>query len=820
MTHPRWKAAAAFLILCNASVAISAEPEAVVVSFDFTNQKFTSEFVDWVARYGAKKAFVIAEEKTLSDIVAQECGQAAEPNLSLFKIAISEPISFEPGQTVLVPPCLPTVKTALQPRIAAYNDRFWTYYKKAASSLDNVEFKDQPVETYSSSNPPQLPGEVDLPEANPAGGFEYLDSKALYVDFSSEIASAKDSMESSVRSKVAVENFWKRKALSAGPKALDTGQLAYDTAFMKDLLDRYGQDVSTDFIVDVGLKPNAVSNDINKSEVVALADTAANRWSGADFGKSAELAAQVTGPHIFGGENSYIKRVKWFTPDATEQAEKALDELQPGDLVVSPSVVSQKIQIPVDRSLIAPPDTQSSADVPAAFDDASGTVPQVENLQTFNVGELSSSQCVASATSRWDQPAFVKLFRETAFRTRLRVARDGRTSGIEAKVVVADSGFVAADERGPFTGTLAMLGGDDEKKQRPAKEFDENQRTHGTSVAGLAIGGPKLWPLASALGIKLEVIPRRIFDARVVAGGKTVPFFMDQALQVAASTTADVYNLSFGSRDKDAMDNFRENYFRKSMNKLFVIAAGNNNLNDGDKGVDLGSVSIYPQYWAGHLTGANVLLVASLDGDKLASFSNYSSTRISLAAPGCAVNSWKPSNDDSTYDEKPVTGTSFSTPIVSYVAALVKALSPPDRSAATWVRARMIASADLTSIRAIEHGRVFNPIKAISLYEDVVELNGAISPDKMKFGRLQWTGELNDICDGLSLPEHSVLLKFARDPEATSPTFHVYFLRDDTLDTSLTCAPRADAELPLLLEDGTDEITKISDVKDIVFRYE
>lgn len=815
MIRTPWKVATVLVLLLHGPAARSAGQDAAVVTFDFTDQKFTSEFVKWVARYGARKQIILTDEKTLSDIVVKECGEATDANLKVFELAITEQIVFKGGTALLAPPCLPHVKKTFQARIAASNDRFWNYYKKASGSLEGLKFDDRPIETYSAKNPPSFDDFIRSPLDVAGITSSYQDNKAIYDEFAFDVAKATGSVEDSARSKIAVANFWKRKAVALGPNALDTGQLAYDAAYMKETLGRYGLDLPTDYIVSAGFQPNAVSTDIDRSDVVALATTASSRWSDADFAKSAELATKVAIPG-FETADDYLSGVKWFTPDASPEAVKALVELKPGDLVVTPTVVGQQVEIPIDNSLMT---SSNAGTVPPPFENSSATVPVIEEIQTFHVDEVAPSRCQNPVTSKWEQPAFAKMFRDAAFRTRLRIAQDSRTSAIEAKVLVADSGFVTADDRGPFALALATLGAAEAKKWTPAKDVPDDQRTHGTSVTGLAIGGPQYWPLASALGIKLEVIPRRIFEARIT-GGKNSLIFQRDALLDAAGVGADIFNLSFGSHDETQLNKFRERFFTSSTNKLFVIAAGNNNLNDGDKGVDLGSVSIYPQFWAGHETGGNVLLVAALDGDKVASFSNYSATRVSLAAPGCLVSSWKPSGDDARYDEKKVTGTSFSAPIVSYVAALVKAMSPAERAGAAWLRARLIASSDLTDIDSIEHGRVFNAVKAISLYDDVVEFNGVPSETKLLFGQLEWTGELNDICDGVGSPEHSVLLKFARDPTSAIPLFRIYYLRDEKLATSLTCTPRADAELPLRLEDGQYEFIKISDVKDLVFRYE
>ncbi|WP_412061623.1 S8 family serine peptidase [Rubrivirga sp. IMCC45206] len=186
---------------------------------------------------------------------------------------------------------------------------------------------------------------------------------------------------------------------------------------------------------------------------------------------------------------------------------------------------------------------------------------------------------------------------------------------------------------------------------------------HGTGVAGLVAAAR-----GNDLGID-GVAPARIMVLRAVPGGDERDKDVANAIRYAVDNGARVINMSFGkaySPAKDAVD--AAVAYAVENGVLLVHAAGNS-------AEDIDTADNFPTrtFLDGTRTDGWLEVGASGPDAKAlaASFSNYGRESVDLFAPGAGVTSLKPGGGIQTAN-----GTSFASPVVAGVAALVMAYFP------------------------------------------------------------------------------------------------------------------------------------------------
>ncbi|WP_181305681.1 S8 family peptidase [Rufibacter sp. XAAS-G3-1] len=254
--------------------------------------------------------------------------------------------------------------------------------------------------------------------------------------------------------------------------------------------------------------------------------------------------------------------------------------------------------------------------------------------------------------------------------------------------------------------------------------------THGTPVSGLIAG-----LRGNNLGIDGIAEDVQIMALRAVPEGDERDKDIALAIRYAVDNGANIINMSFGksfSPQKSFVDEAVK--YAESKNVLLVHAAGNE-ATDNDK------VTHYPsrvlndgsQIKTWIEVGASSRMLGK---DIVGVFSNYGKQTVDLFAPGVDIVSLAPENKYGKMD-----GTSFSSPVVSGVAALV------------WSHYPELTAAELKEI-ILKSATVYP--KETVLYPSS---GGESSRNKAKFTDLSSTGGIVNAYNALVLAEKTVSQK-------------------------------------------------------------
>jgi hypothetical protein len=257
------------------------------------------------------------------------------------------------------------------------------------------------------------------------------------------------------------------------------------------------------------------------------------------------------------------------------------------------------------------------------------------------------------------------------------------------------------------------------RRKSADKEFMEHvkafkKHAHGTFVAGIALREGENINIFPIRGLQMPTpvvavedptteatkplaakTPEEKFNEEVKNSIDRVAKKFAKICRYVNAKKIEVINASYGITYKNIMTKFREKYkeltgkdiaeeklrdvvakyfselyrrgekvMKKYPQMLFVFSAGNSAL-DND---------LYPHY-PSHIKLPNTISVAAMNGDYLASFSNYGEKSVDIGAPGVAIMSPVPS----AYGHElfsPASGTSMAAPWISNLAAQIMNTNP------------------------------------------------------------------------------------------------------------------------------------------------
>lgn len=362
--------------------------------------------------------------------------------------------------------------------------------------------------------------------------------------------------------------------------------------------------------------------------------------------------------------------------------------------------------------------------------------------------------------------------------------RDKRSNGVDDDGNGKVDDWRGWDFIGNVTRTEYLAGTvreDNDPKIRAGTVADEMQ--HGTQTAGAATAVTDNGRgIAAPAGYRCRYIPIKCGSDDPSLAGSVLRGY--DAILYAARLGASVINCSWGGPVASPLEQQVIDQAR-ALGSLVVAASGND-------GINLDQQPFYPACYVGVLAvGAS-----NTATDQVAGFSNYG-TAVTVYAPGTSIRTTRMGNAYTAVD-----GTSFSAPLVSGVAALLRSLHPDwtlDQIAAQlrYTSDRLSGTSDATRPRY--YGRL-NAARALSINRSftsgdrlpgvqvvAVTVNGAATITTPGPSRL-------DIrIRNLLAPAATVRVQLAASPNASLgtavlQTSNLGTLAEQTLQTTITLA--------------------------------
>lgn len=190
-----------------------------------------------------------------------------------------------------------------------------------------------------------------------------------------------------------------------------------------------------------------------------------------------------------------------------------------------------------------------------------------------------------------------------------------------------------------------------------SSDFHDDE-DHGTHVAGIVLGATQdiLADTQDLEPAKIRIMPLKFLDG---SGAGTTAAAIN-AVYYAVDNGAKVINCSWGGSSYSRA--LHEAITFAYQHGVLVVSAAGNYTSNND------ATALYP---ANYDVPSNIAVAATSDSDRLASFSNYGRTTVSVAAPGVAVFSTIPGDWFASYS-----GTSMAAPLVAGAAALASREAP------------------------------------------------------------------------------------------------------------------------------------------------